>query len=64
MNWKPPKQQRPRDQWGQFRSKAEVAAELQAGQAAARHESMLVAREELYWQEQDRLDWEREEADQ
>jgi hypothetical protein len=49
-----------RDQWGQFRSKADIKAE----QEAARFESLQIAREELYWQEQDRLDWEREEADQ
>lgn len=60
MTWKPPRQQRPRDQWGQFRSQADIKAE----QNQARFESLQVAAEELYWQEQDRLDWEREEADQ
>jgi hypothetical protein len=60
VNWKPPRKQRPRDQWGQFRSQADIKAE----QDAARFESLQIAREELYWQEQDRLDWEREEADQ
>jgi hypothetical protein len=60
LNWQPPRRPRPRDQWGQFRSKADIKAE----QEAARFESLQIAREELYWQEQDRLDWEREEADQ
>jgi hypothetical protein len=60
LEWKPPRKQRPRDQWGQFRSKADIKAE----QEAARFESLQIAREELYWQEQDRLHWEREEADQ
>jgi hypothetical protein len=60
LEWKPPRKARPRDQWGQFRSQADIRQE----QNQARFESLQVAAEELYWQEQDRLDWEREEADQ
>ena len=59
-SWKPPRRPRPRDQWGQFRSQADIRQE----QNQARFESLQVAAEELYWQEQDRLDWEREEANQ
>jgi hypothetical protein len=49
MTWKPPRPQRPRDQWGQFRSKASIKAE----QEEARFESLLIAREELFWQGQE-----------
>ncbi len=49
MTWKPPRPQRPRDQWGQFRSKADIRAE----QEQARFESLQIAREELFWQAQD-----------
>jgi hypothetical protein len=49
VTWKPPRQQRPRDQWGQFRSKADILAE----QEEARFESLLIAREHLFWQAQE-----------
>ena len=49
MDWNPPRKARPRDQWGQFRSKADIKAE----QDAARFESLQIAREELYWQAQE-----------
>jgi hypothetical protein len=52
LNWKPPRKQRPRDQWGQFRSKADIKAE----QEAARFESLQIAQEELYWQSQQDAD--------
>ena len=48
MDWQPPRKARPRDQWGQFRSKADIKAE----QEAARCESLQIAQEELYWQSQ------------
>jgi hypothetical protein len=46
MDWKPPRKARPRDQWGQFRSRADIAAE----QRASRFDSLLIAAEDLYWQ--------------
>jgi len=49
LDWKPPARPRPRDQWGQFRSKADIKAE----QDAARFESLQIARDELYWQAQE-----------
>ena len=49
LNWQPPRKARPRDQWGQFRSKADIKAE----QEAARFESLQIARDELYWQAQE-----------
>jgi hypothetical protein len=52
VTWKPPRQQRPRDQWGQFRSQASIKAE----QEEARFESLLIAREELFWQAQEQDD--------
>jgi hypothetical protein len=45
FNWRPPRKQRPRDQWGQFRSQADIRAE----QEAARRESLRVGIEEQYW---------------
>ena len=48
MNWQPPRRPRPRDQWGQFRSKADIKAERDT----ARFESLQIAQEELYWQSQ------------
>ena len=48
-SWQPPRRPRPRDQWGQFRSKADIKAE----QEAARFESLQIARDELYWQAQE-----------
>jgi len=45
MDWKPPRRSRPRDQWGQFRSQADIRAE----QERARFESLQVAIEDQYW---------------
>lgn len=45
MDWKPPRRPRPRDQWGQFRSQADIRAE----QERARFESLQVAIEDQYW---------------
>jgi hypothetical protein len=49
MTWKPPRKQRPRDEWGQFRSQASIRAE----QEAARFNSLQVAVEESYWEAQE-----------
>jgi hypothetical protein len=49
MTWKPPRPQRPRDEWGQFRSQASIRAE----QEAARFESLQIGREMLFWQAQE-----------
>jgi hypothetical protein len=45
MSWRPPRRPRPRDQWGQFRSKADVRAE----QEQARFDSLRIAIEGQYW---------------
>lgn len=50
MDWKPPRKARPRDQWGQFRSQADIAA----SQHASRFDSLLIANEDLYWTEEER----------
>jgi hypothetical protein len=49
MTWKPPRKQRPRDERGQFRSRASIRAE----QEASRFESLQIGREMLFWQAQD-----------
>lgn len=49
LDWKPPRKARPRDQWGQFRSQADIRQE----QNQARFESLQVAAEELYWAAQE-----------
>lgn len=49
FNWRPPRKARPRDQWGQFRSQADIRAE----QERARFESLQVAIEDQYWAAQE-----------
>jgi hypothetical protein len=49
MTWKPPRPQRPRDERGQFRSRASIRAE----QEASRFESLQIGREMLFWQAQE-----------
>jgi hypothetical protein len=48
VNWRPPRKQRPRDEWGRFRSQADIRAE----QNDARLQSLQAAMEERYWQAQ------------
>jgi len=50
VEWKPPRKQRPRDEWGRFRSQADIRAE----QEEARLASFQVGIEECYWEEQER----------
>ena len=52
QGWKPPRKQRPRDEWGRFRSRADIARE----QNDARFESLQIGNEELYWQAQEPSD--------
>jgi hypothetical protein len=49
VTWKPPRKQRPRDERGQFRSRASIRAE----QDASRFESLQIGREMLFWQAYD-----------
>jgi len=56
VNWKPPRRARPRDQWGQFRSQADIRAE----QERARFESLQVAIEDQYWVAQEKAEYDDE----
>ena len=56
LNWRPPRKQRPRDQWGRFRSQADIRAE----QEAARFDSLQVAVEEQYWVAQEEAEYDDE----
>jgi hypothetical protein len=53
VNWRPPRKQRPRDEWGRFRSQADIRAE----QEAARRESLRVGIEEQYWIAQEKAEY-------
>jgi hypothetical protein len=50
MDWSVLKAKRPRDQWGQFRSKADIQADIRSAQL----ESMQAMQEQLAWEAQQR----------